>query len=126
MQYAIIETDIGQGTGAVALPISYGKPLETLDTNRPHTVAEVLQTFYGADFGTVLDNYVRMEHEKIQNAEFLKSADRIRVRAWTYWKTLSKIQQPTDRTVVDVILQSKLEGEYSNGERKQERGNRHE
>lgn len=120
MQYAIIETDIGQGTGAVALPISYGKPLETLDTNRPHTVAEVLQTFYGADFGTVLDNYVRMEHEKIQNAGFLKSADRIRVRAWTYWKTLSKIQQPTDRTVVDVILQSKLEGEYSNGERKQE------
>ena len=83
-------------------------------------MAEVLQNVFHADFQTVLENYVRTETEQIQEAGVLPGAEGMKVRLWSYLKTLSKLQQPTDRTVVDVILQSRLEGQYKNGETRYE------
>lgn len=116
MHYEILDTDVGQGAGAVAVPVTYGKTVERTDICQPYSVAEVLQNVFHADFQTVLENYVRTETEQIQEAGVLPGAEGMKVRLWSYLKTLSKLQQPTDRTVVDVILQSRLEGQYKNGE----------
>lgn len=120
MHYEILDTDVGQGAGAVAVPVTYGKTVERTDICQPYSVAEVLQNVFHADFQTVLENYVRTETEQIQEAGVLPGAERMKVRLWSYLKTLSKLQQPTDRTVVDVILQSRLEGQYKNGETRYE------
>ena len=120
MHYEILETDVGQGAGAVAVPVTYGKPVEKTNICQPYSVAEVLQTVFHADFQTVLENYVRTEPEQIRAAGVLPGAVRMKVRLWSYLKTLSKLQQPTNRTVVDVILQSKLEGQYRDGETRYE------
>lgn len=120
MHYEILDTDVGQGAGAVAVPVTYGKTVERTDICQPYSVAEVLQNVFHADFQTVLENYVRTETEQIQEAGVLPGAERLKVRLWSYLKTLSKLQQPTDRTVVDVILQSRLEGQYKNGETRYE------
>lgn len=120
MHYEILDTDVGQGAGAVAVPVMYGKTVERTDICQPYSVAEVLQNVFHADFQTVLENYVRTETEQIQEAGVLPGAERMKVRLWSYLKTLSKLQQPTDRTVVDVILQSRLEGQYKNGETRYE------
>lgn len=120
MHYEILDTDVGQGAGAVAVPVTYGKPVERTDICQPYSVAEVLQNVFHADFQTVLENYVRTKTEQIQEAGVLPGAEGMKVRLWSYLKTLSKLQQPTDRTVVDVILQSKLEGQYRNGETRYE------
>ena len=120
MHYEILDTDVGQGAGAVAVPVTYGKTVERTDICQPYSVAEVLQTVFHADFQTVLENYVRTETERIQEAGVLPGAEGMKVRLWSYLKTLSKLQQPTDRTVVDVILQSRLEGQYKDGETRYE------
>ena len=120
MHYEILDTDVGQGAGAVAVPVTYGKTVERTDICQPYSVAEVLQNVFHADFQTVLENYVRTETEQIQEAGGLPGAEGMKVRLWSYLKTLSKLQQPTDRTVVDVILQSRLEGQYKNGETRYE------
>ena len=120
MHYEILDTDVGQGAGAVAVPVTYGKTVERTDICQPYSVAEVLQNIFHADFQTVLENYVRTETEQIQEAGVLPGAEGMKVRLWSYLKTLSKLQQPTDRTVVDVILQSRLEGQYKNGETRYE------
>lgn len=120
MHYEILDTDVGQGAGAVAVPVTYGKTVERTDICQPYSVAEVLQNVFHADFQMVLENYVRTETEQIQEAGVLPGAEGMKVRLWSYLKTLSKLQQPTDRTVVDVILQSRLEGQYKNGETRYE------
>lgn len=120
MHYEILDTDVGQGAGAVAVPVTYGKTVERTDICQPYSVAEVLQNVFHAGFQTVLENYVRTETEQIQEAGVLPGAEGMKVRLWSYLKTLSKLQQPTDRTVVDVILQSRLEGQYKNGETRYE------
>lgn len=120
MRYEILETDVGQGADAIAVPVTYGKPVERTDICQPYSVAEVLQTVFHADFQVVLENYVRTETEQIQEAGVLQGAVQMKVRLWSYLKTLSKLQQPTDRTVVDVILKSKLEGRYKGGETRYE------
>lgn len=120
MHYEILDTDVGQGAGAVAVPVTYGKTVERTDICQPYSVAEVLQNVFHADFQTVLENYVRTETEQIQEAGVLRGAEGMKVRLWSYLKTLSKLQQPTDRTVVDVILQSRLEGQYKDGETRYE------
>jgi len=121
LHYEILDTDVGQGAGAVAVPVTYGKTVERTDICQPYSVAEVLQNVFHADFQTVLENYVRTETEQIQEAGVLPGAEGMKVRLWSYLKTLSKLQQPTDRTVVDVILQSRLEGQYKDGETRYER-----
>lgn len=120
MHYEILDTDVGQGAGAVAVPVTYGKTVERTDICQPYSVAEVLQNVFHVDFQTVLENYVRTETEQIQEAGVLPGAEGMKVRLWSYLKTLSKLQQPTDRTVVDVILQSRLEGQYKYGETRYE------
>lgn len=120
MHYEILDTDVGQGAGAVAVPVTYGKTVERTDICQPYSVAEVLQNVFHADFQTILENYVRTETEQIQEAGVLPGAEGMKVRLWSYLKTLSKLQQPTDRTVVDVILQSRLEGQYKDGETRYE------
>jgi transcriptional regulator with XRE-family HTH domain/Zn-dependent peptidase ImmA (M78 family) len=120
LHYEILDTDVGQGAGAVAVPVTYGKTVERTDICQPYSVAEVLQNVFHADFQTVLENYVRTETEQIQEAGVLRGAEGMKVRLWSYLKTLSKLQQPTDRTVVDVILQSRLEGQYKDGETRYE------
>lgn len=112
MHYAILESDIGQGAGAVAVPVAHSRPQQDVDMSRPHSVAEVLQTFYEEDFGTILENYVKKEQVEIQAEGVLVNADRIKVRMWTYMKTMSKLRQPVEETVVDVVLRGRLEGEY--------------
>ena len=118
--YSILDTDVGQGAGAVAVPVTYGKTVERTDICQPYSVTEVLQNVFHADFQVVLENYVRTETEQIQAAGVLPGAEGMKVRLWSYLKTLSKLQQPTDRTVVDVILQSRLEGQYKDGETRYE------
>lgn len=120
MHYEILDTDVGQGARAVAVPVTYGKPVERTDICQPYSVAEVLQTVFHADFQAVLENYVRTETEQIQAAGVLPGAAGMKIRLWSYSKTLSKLQQPIDRTVVDVILQSKLEGQYKDGKTRYE------
>lgn len=120
MHYEILDTDVGQGAGAVAVPVTYGKTVERTDICQPYSVTEVLQNVFHADFQVVLENYVRTETEQIQAAGVLPGAEGMKVRLWSYLKTLSKLQQPTDRTVVDVILQSRLEGQYKDGETRYE------
>lgn len=112
MHYAILESDIGQGAGAVAVPVAHSRPQLNVDMSRPHSVAEVLQTFYAEDFGTILGNYVRTKRAEIQAEGILTNADRIKMRMWTYLRTLSKLRQPVEETVVDVVLRGRLEGEY--------------
>ena len=78
MHYAILESDIGQGAGMVAVPVAHSRPQNSVDMSQPHSVAEVLQIFYEEDFGTILENYVRMEQAKIQAEGVLTGADRLK------------------------------------------------
>lgn len=114
MHYAILESDIGQGAGAIAITVAHSRPKKSVDMSQPHSVAEVLQTFYEEDFGTILENYAKAERVEVQAEGVLVNADRLKVRMWTYLKTLSKLRQPVESTVVDVILRGRLEGEYKN------------
>ena len=88
MHYEILDTDVGQGAGAVAVPVTYGKTVERTDICQPYSVAEVLQNVFHADFQTVLENYVRTETEQIQEAGVLPGAEGMKVRLWSYLKTL--------------------------------------
>ena len=56
MHYEILDTDVGQGAVAVAVPVTYGKPVERTDICQPYSVAEVLQNVFHADFQAVLEN----------------------------------------------------------------------
>ena len=75
MHYEILDTDVGQGAVAVAVPVTYGKPVERTDICQPYSVAEVLQNVFHADFQAVLENYVRTETEQIQASGVLPGAE---------------------------------------------------
>lgn len=77
MHYEILDTDVGQGAGAVAVPVTYGKMVERTDICQPYSVTEVLQNIFHADFQAVLENYVRTETEQIQAAGVLPGAEGI-------------------------------------------------
>lgn len=80
------------------------------DRTHPYSAFEILQICYHEDIGGVLNNYLQMEKEQIQRAGVLPNAERMRLRTWHYYKTLSKLQQPTDATVVDFIVKGQVEG----------------
>lgn len=88
---------------------------ESADVCRPYSVVDVLQKVYHVDFQAVLERYASTEIEEIQAAGILRGAKQLRIRMWSYLKTLSKLQQPIDFTVVDVILRGNLEGRYEDG-----------
>ena len=88
---------------------------ENTDVCRPYSVVDVLQKVYHVDFQAVLERYASTEIEEIQAAGVLRGAKQLRIRMWSYLKTLSKLQQPIDFTVVDVILRGNLEGRYEDG-----------
>ena len=88
---------------------------ENTDVCRPYSVVDVLQKVYHVDFQAVLERYASTETEEIQAAGVLRGAKQLRIRMWSYLKTLSKLQQPIDFTVVDVILRGNLEGRYEDG-----------
>lgn len=93
------------------------------DACQPYSVVDVLQKVYHVDFLAVLEDYVSTEVEQIKEAGILRGAEKLKARMWEYKKTLSKLQQPVDCTVVDVILRSKLEGSYKDGTIKYENVN---
>lgn len=77
---------------------------------QPYSAFEILQKFCHEDIERVLNNYLQMEKAEIQRAGILPNAQRIRLRAWHYYKTLSKLQQPTEATAVDFIVRGQVEG----------------
>ena len=76
----------------------------------PYSAFEILLNCFHEDIGGVLNNYLQMEKAEIQRAGILPNAQRMRLRAWHYYKTLSKLQQPTEATVVDFIIKGQVEG----------------
>ena len=132
MEYALIRTDCGQGKTPIVLPVSHcrqsnpSSPLyiadqrdgaeqrSIADNSPPYSAFEILQKCCHEDIEGVLNNYLRMEKAGIQRAGILPSAQRMRLRAWHYYKTLSKLQQPTEATVVDFIVRGQVEGADQN------------
>ena len=80
----------------------------------PYSAFEILLNCFHEDIGGVLNNYLQMEKAEIQRAGILPNAQRMRLRAWHYYKTLSKLQQPTEATVVDFIIKGQVEGTDGN------------
>ena len=99
MRYEILETDVGQGAGAIAVPVTYGKPIERTDICQPYSVAEVLQTVFHADFQAVLENYVRTETEQIKEAGVLPGAVQMKVRLWLASIVIDEIKKATSRKI---------------------------
>ena len=85
----------------------------TADPN-PYSAFEILLNCLHEDIGGVLNNYLQMEKAEIQRVGVLPNAQRMRLRAWHYYKTLSKLQQPTEATVVDFIIKGQVEGTDGN------------
>lgn len=80
----------------------------------PYSAFEILLNCFHEDIGGVMNNYLQMEKAEIQRAGILPNAQRMRLRAWHYYKTLSKLQQPTEATVVDFIIKGQVEGTDGN------------
>ena len=80
----------------------------------PYSAFEILLNCFHEDIGGVLNNYLQMEKAEIQRVGVLPNAQRMRLRAWHYYKTLSKLQQPTEATVVDFIIKGQVEGTDGN------------
>lgn len=80
----------------------------------PYSAFEILLNCLHEDIGGVLNNYLQMEKAEIQRVGVLLNAQRMRLRAWHYYKTLSKLQQPTEATVVDFIIKGQVEGTDGN------------
>lgn len=80
----------------------------------PYSAFEILLKCLHEDIGGVLNNYLQMEKAEIQRVGVLPNAQRMRLRAWHYYKTLSKLQQPTEATVVDFIIKGQVEGTDGN------------
>ena len=138
MEYALTLTDFGQGKTPIVLPVSRCMPQNmsaprcimgqhsdpaqhsiatqhNLATEpQPYSVFEILQNCFHEDIEGVLNNYLQMEKAEIQRAGILPNAKRMRLRAWHYYKTLSKLQQPTEATVVDFIINGQVEGADGN------------
>lgn len=134
MEYALTLTDFGQGKTPVVLPVSRCMPQNmsvprcitghcsgptqhsvaaqhNMETEiQPYSAFEILQNCFHEDIEGVLNNYLQMEKAEIQRAGILPNAQRMRLRAWHYYKTLSKLQQPTEATVVDFIIKGQVEG----------------
>ena len=134
MEYALTLTDFGQGKTPIVLPVSrcvpqnmsvprcimgqHSDPAQhriaiqhNLATDpQPYSAFEILQNCFHEDIEGVLNNYLQMEKAEIQRAGILPNAQRMRLRAWHYYKTLSKLQQPTEATVVDFIIKGQVEG----------------
>ena len=134
MEYALTQTDFGQGKTPIVLPVSRCMPQNmsaprcimgqhsdpaqhsiatqhNLATEpQPYSVFEILQNCFHEDIKGVLNNYLQMEKAEIQRAGILPNAQRMQLRAWHYYKTLSKLQQPTEATVVDFIINGQVEG----------------
>ena len=88
--------------------------LNSMTDAHPYSAFEVLQNCFHEDIGGVLNNYLQMEKAEIQRAGILPNAQRMRLRGWHYYKTLSKLQQPTEATVVDFIIKGQVEGTDGN------------
>ena len=138
MEYALTLTDFGQGKNPIVLPVSRCTP-QNMSVSRcitgqyngtaqynvaiqhnlvadpqPYSAFEILQKCFHEDIEGVLNNYLQMEKAEIQRAGILPNAQRMRLRAWHYYKTLSKLQQPTEATVVDFIVRGQVEGADGN------------
>lgn len=88
--------------------------LNSMTDAHPYSAFEILLNCFHEDIGGVLNNYLQMEKAEIQRAGILPNAQRMRLRAWHYYKTLSKLQQPTEATVVDFIIKGQVEGTDGN------------
>ena len=88
--------------------------LNSMTDAHPYFAFEILLNCFHEDIGGVLNNYLQMEKAEIQRAGILPNAQRMRLRAWHYYKTLSKLQQPTEATVVDFIIKGQVEGTDGN------------
>ena len=139
MEYALTLTDFGQGKTPIVLPVSRCTPQKmsfpryitgqhngtvqysaapqhsiasqhNLEADsQPYSAFEILQKCFYEDIEGVLNNYLQMEKDEIQRAGILPNAQRMRLRVWHYYKTLSKLQQPTEATVVDFIIKGQAE-----------------
>lgn len=88
--------------------------LNSMTDAHPYSAFEILLNCFHEDIGGVLNNYLQMEKAEIQRAGILPNAQRMRLRAWHYYKTLSKLQQTTEATVVDFIIKGQVEGTDGN------------
>ena len=138
MEYALTLTDFGQGKTPIVLPVrrcmpqnmsaprcimgQHSDPAQNsiaiqhnLATDpQPYSAFEIVQKCFREYIEGVLNNYLQMEKAEIQRAGILPNAQRMRLRAWHYYKTLSKLQQPTEATVVDFIINGQVEGADGN------------
>lgn len=141
MEYALTQTDFGQGKTPIVLPVSRCMPIDLSvprsmhnsmtqhgtsekhsiaiqhnlsSTSQPYSAFEILISCFHEDIEGALNNYLQMEKTEIQRAGILPNAQRMRLRAWHYYKTLSKLQQPTESTVVDFIIKGQVEGTDGN------------
>lgn len=88
--------------------------LNSMTDAHPYSAFEILLNCFHEDIGGVLNNYLQMEKAEIQRDGILPNAQRMRLRGWHYYKTLSKLQQPTEATVVDFIIKGQVEGTDGN------------
>jgi hypothetical protein len=117
LNYTFTTKDYGQGSGLTAMPVSShaGKRIPTGD--RPYSAYEVLTDYFEEDMGLVIGNYLKMEIEKVHDAGVMKQAQALRLMSYAYRMTRSRIQQGTADTVVDFIIQGKLEGTDENNKK---------
>ena len=110
MNYTFTTKDYGQGSGLTAMPVASHPGKKVPAGDRPYSAYEVLTDYFEEDMGLVIGNYLKMEVEQIHDAGVMRQAQALRLMSYAYKMTRSRIQQGTSDTVVDFIIQGKIEG----------------
>lgn len=92
--------------------LNNGKEQRKKGREEPYTVVDVLEKVYHQDFKASVSDFVGNNQVLIEKSGDFKGAKSIRVIS-CYVKALSSIvRQPVENTVVDVIVEGKLRGDY--------------
>lgn len=110
MEYALVTKNYGQGDSAVLLPVDHCSPMAADERIQPYSVLEIIRCGLEDDFGQLLKNYIRQEKKEIQSGGILPEAESLELVSWNCYKTLSRLQQPTEATVVDFLVRALISG----------------
>lgn len=115
MEYALVTKNYGQGGNAVILPAARCTPVASDERTHPYSVLDIIQLGLGDDYGLLLQNYIRQEKKEIQSGGILPDAESLELVNWNCYKTLSRLQQPTEATVVDFLVRALISGAEKSG-----------
>lgn len=111
VEYALVGADFGQGPGLTVMPVSRITGPTPGQRDQPYTALEVLTNGFREDFGLVIGHFLELEQDRVRNIPCFRNAQRFRLLSYKYIRTESVIGQPTSATVVDMIVQGKVNAE---------------